>query len=161
MSFNYYYPYYTQHRRLRSRLRKRNNNSSAYSTKYYYKYRVRNYSHFSKGINYNGNNGDEVLKSGYIVGQTWGALHKCWLAYVIEKDKGEPDKMLLYAHLIQKLERGLEIQVNDFPELGLFASDSDENDDEDDSKYVVIDPWTNEKIEEEENGDMITVDPFS
>jgi hypothetical protein len=95
------------------------------------------------------------------LGQTWGALHKCWLAYVIGKNKGESDKMLLYAHLIQKLERELGIEVNDFPELGLFASDFDENDD-DDSKYVIIDHWTNEKIEEEEeDDDMITVDPFS
>ena len=129
MSFNYYYPYHT-HRRPRSRLRKRNNNS----TGYYYKYRVRNYVPFSKEINYNGNNVDRVLESGYTVGQTWGALHKCWLAYVIGKDKGESDKMLLYAHLIQKLERELEIQVNDFPDLGLFASDFDENNDEDNSK---------------------------
>jgi hypothetical protein len=73
MSFNYYYPYHT-HRRPRSLLRKRNNNS----TGYYYKYRVRNYVPFSKEINYNGNNVDRVLESGYTVGQTCGALNVGW-----------------------------------------------------------------------------------
>ena len=64
-----------------------------------------------------------VLESGYYDTQTWGALHKCWIVYVIGKNKGEQDKMLLYARLIQKFEKELGIEVSDFPQLGLFASD--------------------------------------
>jgi hypothetical protein len=43
----------------------------------------------------------------------------------------------------------LNIEINEFPELGLYASDAFDNKDEDeDSKLAIIDPFTNEKIQE-------------
>jgi phage head maturation protease len=43
----------------------------------------------------------DILK----VSQTWGALHKCWVGFVIAKEKMEWDKIDLYAKRIQNLER--------------------------------------------------------
>ncbi|MGI0000697.1 MAG: hypothetical protein ACRD6Q_05690 [Nitrososphaeraceae archaeon] len=49
-------------------------------------------------------NGDRILPSGYFESQTWGALHKCWVGFVIAKEKMEWDKIDLYAKRIQNLE---------------------------------------------------------
>jgi hypothetical protein len=63
--------------------------------------------------------------------------------------------MKLYASIIQRLEKELKIEVNDFPEIGLCAcnleetnTEEEEEEDEEDSKLAIIDPWTNEKIQE-------------
>ncbi|MCJ7637684.1 MAG: hypothetical protein MUO21_09375 [Nitrososphaeraceae archaeon] len=63
--------------------------------------------------------GDRVLPSGYFEGQTWGALNKCWLGFVIAKEKLEWDKIEIYAKRIKKLERELGIEVTDFSEWGI------------------------------------------
>ena len=49
--------------------------------------------------------GDRILPSGYFESQAWGALHKCWVGFVIAKEKMEWDKIDLYAKRIQNLER--------------------------------------------------------
>jgi hypothetical protein len=49
--------------------------------------------------------GDRKLPSGYFESQAWGALHKCWVGFVIAKEKMEWDKIDLYAKRIQNLER--------------------------------------------------------
>lgn len=67
---------------------------------------------------------------------------------------------------IQRLEKELKIEVNDFPNLGLctcdYEEDSKEKDqvEEEDSKLAIIDPWTNEKIQEakEDKDDYREVD---
>lgn len=51
--------------------------------------------------------------------QTWGALHKCWVGFVIAKEKMEGDKIDLYAKRIQNLERELGIEVTDFSDWGI------------------------------------------
>ena len=69
--------------------------------------------------------------------------------------------MRKYAMAIQKFERLLNIEINEFPELGLYTSDAFYNKEEDDdSKLAVIDPWTNEKIKEakEDEDDYVEVD---
>jgi hypothetical protein len=91
-----------------------------------------------------------------IEGPIWTALDKCWLGYVIAKNKEQyEDKMRLYAFHIQKLQRELEIEVSEFPELGLYAFDEGyltHNDGEDDE----------DGKEEEEKDEGITVeDPYS
>jgi hypothetical protein len=48
-----------------------------------------------------------VLKSDYTVDQTWKGLKKAWLGYTIAKNKGEDDRMIYYASVIQKLRRVL------------------------------------------------------
>jgi hypothetical protein len=97
-----------------------------------------------------------MLLSGYTVGQTWGALHKAWLAYCIAVSKNEDEKTLLYASIIQKLQRELGIQVREFAEVNMFGSAIDKEE----SKLAVIDPLTNEKIQDakEDTDDYAEVD---
>jgi hypothetical protein len=65
---------------------------------------------YRKGWKY----GDYLLPSGFYVSQTWGALHKSWVGFVIAKEKYEWDKLEMYAKRIRKLERELGIEVTDF-----------------------------------------------
>jgi hypothetical protein len=85
----------------------------------------------------------------------WGGLHKAWLGYVIAKSQCDCEKMRKYAIAIQKFERLLNIEINDFPELELYAFDAfEKKEDDDDSKLAIINPLTNEKIKEaEQDGD--------
>ena len=63
--------------------------------------------------------GDSILPSGYFETQTWGALHKCWIGFIVAKEKWEWDKIELYAERIQKLEKELSIEVTDFSDWGI------------------------------------------
>lgn len=56
--------------------------------------------------------------------QTWGALHKAWLGYIIGKNKFELDRMEYYANVIQKLQKELGLQISSFPDLNLPSLDS-------------------------------------
>ncbi|MGI8833182.1 MAG: hypothetical protein ACR2IS_11175 [Nitrososphaeraceae archaeon] len=79
-------------------------------------------------------------------GPLWGGLRRAWVGYVIAKSQVDFEKMRKYAIVIQKFERRLNIEINEFPELGLYASGYFENKEEyEDSKLAVIDPFTNEK----------------
>jgi hypothetical protein len=60
-----------------------------------------------------------VLKSGYTVDQTWKGLKKAWLGYTIAKNKGEDDKLVYYASVIQKLRKELGLMVANFPHLDI------------------------------------------
>ena len=53
----------------------------------------------------------DMLSSLYYTNQAYGALNKCWLGFVIAKEKGEWDKLEMYARRIQKLERQLGREV--------------------------------------------------
>lgn len=63
--------------------------------------------------------GARILPSCYFESQTWGALHKCWVGFVIAKEKMEWDKIDLYAKRIQNIERELGIEVTDFSDWGI------------------------------------------
>ena len=81
-----------------------------------YRQRARDpYKYYKKGWKY----GDRLLSSGFYEGQTYGALEKCWVGFVIAKEKMEWDKIDLYAKRIQNLERELGIEVTDFSEWGI------------------------------------------
>ena len=73
------------------------------------------YRYYMKGLKY----GDYLLPSGYYVSQTYRALHKCWLGFVIAKEKWEWDKIDLYAGRIQQLEKELGIEITDFSDWGI------------------------------------------
>jgi hypothetical protein len=73
------------------------------------------YRYYMKGLKY----GDYLLPSGYYVSQTYGALHKCWIGFVIAKKKWEWDKIDLYAERIQKLEKELGLEITDFSDWGI------------------------------------------
>jgi len=68
------------------------------------------FAYYKRGLKY----GDRMLPSGYFESQTYGALQKCWIGFVIAKEKMEWDKIYLYAKRIQNLERELGIEVTDF-----------------------------------------------
>jgi hypothetical protein len=79
-------------------------------------------------------------------GPLWGGLRRAWVGLVIAKSQCDSEKMRKYAMAIQKFERLLNIEINEFPELGLYTSDAFDNKEEDeDSKLAIIDPLTNEK----------------
>lgn len=85
-----------------------------------HKYR-RNYNTFFKKYGFDvdryyreGRRHHEILSSGFYDSQTWGALHKAWLAYMIAQNKWEFDKEIYYAQVIQKLQKELGLEVSDF-----------------------------------------------
>jgi hypothetical protein len=55
-----------------------------------------------------------ILNSLYYDSQTWGALHKCWVGYVIALNKGEFDNEIKYANRIQNLQKELGLEIEDF-----------------------------------------------
>jgi hypothetical protein len=69
-----------------------------------------------------------ILETGWYDTQTWGALHKAWLGYVIAKNKGEYDKQIHYASIIQKLQKELDLEESCFPQLGLYAIEDEVDD---------------------------------
>jgi hypothetical protein len=98
---------------------------------------------------------DRKLPSGYTLGQTWGALHKAWLGYCVALSKCEDENALLYASIVQKLQRELGLQVREFAEVDMFGSAIDK----DESNLAVIDPFTNEKLQDakEDEDDYVEV----
>jgi hypothetical protein len=67
-----------------------------------------------KGVKYY-----DILPSLYYENQTYGALNKCGLGFVIAKEKGEYDKLEMYARRIQKLEKQLGREITDFSNWGI------------------------------------------
>lgn len=65
----------------------------------------------------------KVLDSIYTENQTWGALHKAWLGFVISKNKFEPRRMEYYARVIQKLENELGLSISSFPDLNIYSAE--------------------------------------
>ena len=59
-----------------------------------------------------------MLSSGFFASQTWGALYKCWIGFVIAKEKLEWEKIDLYAGRIQELEKRIRNRINRFFKLG-------------------------------------------
>jgi hypothetical protein len=73
------------------------------------------YKYFKKGWKY----GDRLLPSGFYESQTWGALHKCWIGFVIDIEKMEWNKIEVYGKRIQYLEKDLGIEITDFSDWGI------------------------------------------
>jgi hypothetical protein len=119
-------------RRPRSRLRKRHTFRG-----------FRKYYNFGTGNDDTIYDRNKVLSSGFTVGETWGGLEKAWVGFRAAKRLENYSDMKLYASIIQRLEKELKTEVNDFLELGLCACDleedakEEENEDEDDN-YVEI-----------------------
>jgi hypothetical protein len=132
------YSWYPYSRRQRNRLRKRKN--SLYCLGFY-----RFSKYYSDAANKSGGyDKDRILESGFTVGETWGCLDKAWVGFRAAKRLENDKDMRLYASIIQRLEKELNIEVNDFPELGLCvceiekeAKEEEEEQDEDD--YVQTD----------------------
>jgi hypothetical protein len=71
-----------------------------------------------------------LLDSGWYDTQTWGALHKAWLGYVIAKNKAAYDQQIHYASVIQKLQKELNLEVSIFPQLDMMALDDENNEEQ-------------------------------
>jgi hypothetical protein len=65
----------------------------------------------------------KMLDSGFYEDQTYGALQKAWVAYVISCKKDDLEKKQYYAAVIQKLQHELGIAITSFPELKLLSLD--------------------------------------
>jgi hypothetical protein len=82
----------------------------------------------------------KLLDSFFFENQVWGALHKSWKGYIIAKNKGEDDKMELYARRIQECQHDLGLEISSFDNIGMSATsflwefirkeDDDANDEE-------------------------------
>jgi|SRR5918992_2041181 hypothetical protein len=115
-------------RHPRSRLRKRHTFRGF--RKYY------NFGAVNDDVIYDRN---KTLSSGFTVGETWGGLEKAWVGFRAAKRQENYSDMKLYASIIQRLEKELKIEVNNFPELSICACDLDEDVKEDkDDNYVEI-----------------------
>src|SRR5215208_1625270 len=79
----------------------------------------------------------------------WGALRRAWVGFVIAKSQDDYEKMRKYAVVIRKFQKRLNIAISDFPEIGVYGFEKDfenrEEDDDDDSKLPVYDPWSSER----------------
>jgi hypothetical protein len=64
----------------------------------------------------------KMLDSGIYENEAWGALHKAWKGYVIAKNKGEHEKMVHYARIIQELQHDLGLEVSSFDNIGMSAT---------------------------------------
>jgi hypothetical protein len=85
-------------------------------------------------------------------GPLHGGLYKSWVGYVIALGQNDDEMMKKYAIAIQKFERLLNKEINEFPQLGLYYSDAFENKEQDeDSKLPVIDPWAADAIENDDD----------
>ena len=74
--------------------------------------------YYKRGLKY----GDRILPSGFFESQMWGALHKCWIGFVISKEKWEMDKLEMYAKRIQYIQKDLGIEITDFSDWGIERS---------------------------------------
>jgi hypothetical protein len=80
----------------------------------------------------------------------WGALHRAWVGFVIAKSEDDYEGMRTYATVIRKFQRRLNIAISDFPDIGAygFEEDFENNEEDDDSRLTVYDPWSRERIED-------------
>ena len=62
-----------------------------------------------------------VLESGFTVDQTFNGLKKAWRGYTIAKNKGEKNRLVYYASVIQKLQKemGFTSGLATFPDLDI------------------------------------------
>jgi hypothetical protein len=60
-----------------------------------------------------------ILHLSESVNQTWKGIRKAWLGYTIAKNKGEDDRMVYAAEVIQKLRKELDLPPAIFPHLDI------------------------------------------
>jgi hypothetical protein len=79
------------------------------------------YDSFYRGARY----GRPLPETGnmYYTTQAWVVLHKCWKGYKIAKDQDDLKKMKYYAERIRKAQNELGLEVESFPQLGLYGTD--------------------------------------
>ena len=80
----------------------------------------------------------------------WNALNRAWVAFVIARSQDDYEKMRMYAMIIRGFERRLHLEINAFPDIGIygFEEDFENKEEDDDSKLRVYDPWSRERTRE-------------
>lgn len=108
--------------------RYRTNKYKIYSI--YKKYRINPIKKILRNIKHVSKYG-RLLECGYTDMETWGALRKCWRGYNISRSRIDLEKQVMYAESIQKLQKELGIEVTNFANIGVYAADVyDEDDDQ-------------------------------
>ena len=64
----------------------------------------------------------------YYTTQAWSVLQKCWKGYKIAKGQDDVKKMKYYAEGIRKTQKELGLEVESFPNLGLYGTHEDGSD---------------------------------
>jgi hypothetical protein len=91
----------------------------------------------------------KVIHQPHTIGKTnrqnipeWNALHRAWVGFVIAKNQYDYEKMRKYGTVIRKFQRRLNIEISDFPGIGIsgFEEDFENKADDDDSGLVTVDP---------------------
>jgi hypothetical protein len=93
-------------------------------------------------------------------GPLWGRLRRAWVGLVISKSEYDCEKVRKYVIAIRKFERLLNIEISEFLDLELYNFEEYENEEDDGSKLAVIDPFTNEKIQDakEDEDEYVEID---
>jgi hypothetical protein len=118
----------------------------------------------------------KMLDSGFFENQVWGALHKAWKGYTIAKNKGEDDKMEVYARRIQECQHDLGLEITSFDNVEMSAAsflweiaqnednniqEQEASDDEYDYQYEkerYTDAYTEDFRDDYDKGDRFTDD---
>lgn len=79
------------------------------------------YNGYYRGAKY----GRILPETGYMffTTQAWDVLRKCWLGYKIAKAHDDFEKMEYYAEGIRRAQKELGLQVDSFPDLGIWDND--------------------------------------
>lgn len=98
--------------------------------------RIKYINRLQKAIDRNDcNSSYNICESGYTKGQGWGGLHRSWLGFILNTKKtGDLEKIEYYALGVQKIEKDMGLDINQFPELQLAALEYMQ----DDSNYDVL-----------------------
>lgn len=80
----------------------------------YPKYSLSRYYKISDGLS-----SSSVLDSGFTVDETFNGLKKAWRGYTIAKNRGEKDRLVYYASVVQKLQKELGLGLASFPGLDI------------------------------------------
>jgi hypothetical protein len=101
----------------------------------------------------------KMLNSGFFENKVWGALCEAWKGYVIAKNKGEYDKMLHYARIIQECQHDLGLEVSSFPNIGMSDSSfSREITQENNNQEVSDEEYQTDRYEQERLTDAYSED---
>ena len=102
-----------------------------------------------------------MLECGFTDKQTWGALQKCWVGYNISRNNLDLKNQVMYAERIQKLQKELCIEITNFANIGVYAADVYEEDDDENNESAENNQETEQEDAEQfvdDNRDVLADD---
>ena len=94
-----------------------------------------------------------MLPCGYTVAQSWAAVRKAWLGFIISRNNQNFDLMSKYASIIRKVQRQLGVQQTDF-DFEIDRNDLDEDEQDSDESIIDIDYIAGAKKSTGKNGNV-------